>query len=168
MERRRLAFTGREMAAMTTTSERVEVIRMRKLKVHRRGYVRRTPSGKVIRVKPTVYYMKDRGAPGRGPRVIPPLKEGALGGPGFFEKSHAEQERIVFERARKVGERRVIGELRALQVFFKRTKPEYAKRALELSRRVAGSFRGTEEVPFPEGFSKSTRTSSSRHASRSL
>jgi len=88
MERRRLAFTGREMAAMTTTSERVEVIRMRKLKVHQRGYVR--------------------------------------------------------------------------------TKPEYAKRALELSRKVAGSFRGTEEVPFPEGFSKSTRTSSSRHASRSL
>jgi hypothetical protein len=150
---------------------------MRKLKVYRRGYVRRTPSGKVVRVKPTVFYIKDRGGPGRGPKVIPPLREGALGGPGFFEKSPAEQERIVFERARKVGERKVVGELRALQVFFKRTNPSYARRALELSRTVAGSFKGKQQVKFPEGFSPSTRKrlatsssprASSRHSSRSL
>jgi hypothetical protein len=130
---------------------------MRKRKVYRRGYVRRTASGKVVRVRPSVFYIEDRGAPGRGQRVIPPLKEGALGGPGFFQKSPAEQERIVFERAKKVGERKVIGELRALQVFFKRTKPENARRALELSRKVAGSFRGRQQVKFPEGFSTSTR-----------
>jgi hypothetical protein len=151
---------------------------MRKLKVYRRGYVRRTASGKVVRVKPTVFFIKDRGAPGRGPRVIPPLNEGALGGPGFFQKTPAEQERIAFERAKKFGERKVVGELRALQVFFKRTHPEYARRALELSRKVAGSFRGKQQVKFPEGFSKPTRArtttsssrqaSSRRHASRSV
>ncbi len=137
---------------------------VQQLVIHRKGYRRRAYTinrgGKVIRVKetwirPTTYTVPDRGKPGRGPKVIPPLRKGALGGPGFFDLPLEEQKKIVFERARKVGEKKVIGELRALQVFFKRTQPEKAKRAKELSELVAGSFQGKKYVGYPQGFSKS-------------
>lgn len=85
---------------------------------------------------------------------MPPLEEGALGGPGFFRRPGDEQERIVFARAKKLGEKKVVGELRALQVFFKRTDPRKSRRALELSKKVAGSFRDRQQVEYPEGFSK--------------
>jgi hypothetical protein len=75
-----------------------------------------------------------------------------LGGPGFFERSEDEQERIVFERAKDMGERKAVGELRALQVFFKTSDPQKSRRALELSKKVAGSFKGKQEVDYPEGF----------------
>jgi hypothetical protein len=134
------------------------------LVVHRRGYRRKgytiNRGGKVIKiketwVKPSTYTIPDRGKPGRGQKVIPPLRKGALGGSGFFDLSKKEQEKIVFERARKVGEKKVIGELRALQVFFKRTQPKKAQRAKELSKLVAGSFKGKQYVGYPQGFSKS-------------
>jgi hypothetical protein len=41
-----------------------------------------------------------------------------------------------------------------LQVFFKTTDPQKSKRALELSKKVAGSFKDRQEVGYPEGFSK--------------
>jgi hypothetical protein len=63
----------------------------------------------------------------------------------------------VFSRAKKIGERRAVGELRSLQVFFKRTAPNKSRRALELSRKVAGSFKGTKKVTYPKGFRKSQR-----------
>lgn len=53
-----------------------------------------------------------------------------------------------------MGQKKVVGELRALQVFFKTTDPDKSRRALELSKKVAGSFRGKEEVEYPEGFRK--------------
>jgi hypothetical protein len=53
-----------------------------------------------------------------------------------------------------VGERKVVGELRALQVFFKTTDPQKSGRALELSKKVAGSFKDRQQVGYPEGFSK--------------
>ena len=106
------------------------------------------------RVKPSTLKVRDRGKTGRGPKVVPPLEEGALGGPGFFDRSEDQQEQIVFDRAKEAGERKVIGELRALQVFFKTTDPQKSRRALELSKKVAGSFKGTQEVNYPQGFSK--------------
>jgi hypothetical protein len=72
----------------------------------------------------------------------------------FFGRSNDEQEQIVFSRAKEMGERKVVGELRALQVFFKRTDPQKSRRALELSKKVAGSFRGRQEVSYPEGLGK--------------
>ena len=110
------------------------------------------------RVKPSTFTVRDRGKPGRGPKVVPPLEKGALGGSGFFSRPDSEQERIVFDRARMVGEKKVIGELRALQVFFKRTDPQNSYRALELSKKVAGSFKDKEEVGYPKGFRKDQRT----------
>jgi hypothetical protein len=131
--------------------------------VRRKGYKRKgytaTRNGKKVkvgpaRVKPSTFKIRDRGKAGKGPKVVPPLEKGALGGPGFFARSESEQERIVFERAKVMGEKKVVGELRALQVFFKRTDPEKSRQALELSKKVAGSFRGNKEVEYPEGFRK--------------
>src|SRR5215216_7870322 len=133
---------------------------MAKLTIRRKGHTREAftakRGGKKVKVakgqvKGSTFKIGDRGKPGRGPKVVPPLEEGALGGPGFFDRSEAEQERIAFERARDVGEKKAVGELRALQVFFKKTDPEKSRRALELSKKVAGSFKGKEEVEYPEG-----------------
>jgi hypothetical protein len=133
------------------------------ISVRRKGYKRKgyttTRRGKKVKispakVKPSTFKTRDRGKAGRGPKVVPPLEKGALGGPGFFDRPEAEQEGIVFERARQMGERKVVGELRALQVFFKTTDPKKSRRALRLSKKVAGSFRGKEEVKYPEGFRK--------------
>jgi hypothetical protein len=59
----------------------------------------------------------------------------------------------VFNRAKEAGERKVVGELRALQVFFKTTDPQKSKHALDLSKRVAGSFKDRQQVGYPKGFS---------------
>jgi|SRR5918993_5490435 hypothetical protein len=130
-------------------------ITVRRKGYKRKGYTAKRRGRKVrvsaARVKPSTFSIRDRGKAGRGPKVVPPLKEGALGGPGFFERSENEQEQIVFERAKEIGERKVVGELRALQVFFKKTDPQKSRRALELSKKVAGSFKGKEQVEYPEG-----------------
>ena len=136
---------------------------MAKLTIRRKGHARKAfttkRGGKKVkvakaRVKPSVFKTSDRGKQGRGPKVVPPLEEGALGGQGFFDRSNDEQDQIVFNRAKEMGEKKVVGELRALQVFFKRTDPQKSRRALELSKKVAGSFRGIQKVGYPEGFSK--------------
>jgi hypothetical protein len=142
------------------------MVDMAKLTIHRRGHIRKSPPKKKrdskegqkvkvakTRVKPSTFKITDRGKPGRGPKVVPPLEEGALGGSGFFDRSNDEQEQIVFNRAKEAGERKVVGELRALQVFFKTTDPQKSKRALELSKRVAGSFKDRQQVGYPKGFS---------------
>src|SRR5919108_4754892 len=136
----------------------------KKITVRRKGYRRRAYTAKrgggkkvkvaKARVKPSTFKISDRGKPGRGPKVVPPLEEGALGGPGFFNRSNEEQEQIVFNRTKEMGERKVVGELRALQVFFKTTDPQKSRRALELSKKVAGSFKDRQEVGYPEGFGK--------------
>lgn len=133
---------------------------MAKLTIRRKGHTRKAfttkRGGKKVkvskaRIKPSTFKITDRGKPGRGRRVVPPLEEGALGGPGFFDRSNDEQEQIVFNRAKEMGERKVVGELRALQVFFKTTDPQKSRRALELSKKVAGSFKDRQEVGYPEG-----------------
>jgi len=106
------------------------------------------------RVKPSTFKIRDRGKPGMGPKVVPPLEKGAFGGQGFFNRPRDEQKQIVFKRAEKNGERKVVGELRALQVFFKTTDPKKSRRALELSKQVAGSFKDKEKVRYPKGLSK--------------
>ena len=134
---------------------------MSKLIVRRKGYARKAYTarrgGKKVRVskatiKPSTFRISDRGKPGRGPKVVPPLEKGAFGGPGFFKRPTDEQKEIVFRRAKKLGERKVVGELRALQVFLKTTDPRKSRRALQLSKQVAGSFKGRQKVGYPGGF----------------
>jgi hypothetical protein len=93
---------------------------MAKLTVRRKGYRRKAYTarrgGKKVRVgssrvKPSTFQTSDRGKPGRGPKVVPPLEKGALGGPGFFNRPRDEQKQIVFRRAKKMGEKRVVGGL---------------------------------------------------------
>ncbi len=135
---------------------------MAKLTIRRKRHTRKAFAAKrggkkvkvAVRVKPSTFKISDRGKPGRGPKVVPPLKEGALGGPGFFNRTNDEQEQIVFNRAKEIGERKVVGELRALQVFFKKADPQKSRRALKLSKKVAGSFKDRQEVDYPEGFRK--------------
>jgi hypothetical protein len=136
---------------------------MAKLTIHRKGYTRKAYTARrgdkkvrvgKSRVRPSTFKIRDRGKRGRGPKVVPPLERGVLGGPGFFDRPSEQQEKITFRRAKKLGERKVVGELRALQVFFKTTDPQKSRRALQLSKKVAGSFRGKHEVPYPQGFSK--------------
>lgn len=138
-------------------------IGMAKLTIRRKAYTRKAYTarrgGKKVKVgksqvRPSTFKTTDRGKKGRGPKVVPPLKEGALGGPGFFGRPNKEQEKIVFNRAKKLGEKKVVGELRALQVFFKTTDPQKSKRALELSKKIAGSFKDKQQVRYPEGFRK--------------
>jgi hypothetical protein len=67
---------------------------MAKLTIRRKGHTRKAftakrAGGKKVkvakaRVKPSTFKISDRGKPGRGPKVVPPLEEGALGGPGFL------------------------------------------------------------------------------------
>ncbi len=136
---------------------------MSRLVVHRKGHARKAYTarrgGKKVRVgrtvvRPSRFKISDRGKKGRGPKVVPPLTRGALGGPGFFDRPREEQEGIVFARAKKLGERKVVGELRALQVFFKNTDPQKSRHALELSKKVAGSFKGRHRVGYPKGLRK--------------
>lgn len=136
---------------------------MSKLVVRRKGHARKAYTarrgGKTVhvgatRVGPSRFKISDRGKKGRGPRIVPPLERGALGGPGFFRRPASDQERIVFARAKRLGERRVVGELRALQVFFKNTDPQKSRRALALSKKVAGSFKGRHKVDYPRGLRK--------------
>lgn len=136
---------------------------MSKLVIRRKGHARKVYTvrrgGKTVRVGatrvgPSTFKISDRGKSGRGPKIVPPLERGALGGPGFFSKPASEQERIVFARAKRLGERRVVGELRALQVFFKNTDPQKSRRALGLSKKVAGSFKGRQKVGYPRGLRK--------------
>lgn len=136
---------------------------MSSIVVRRKGYTRKAYTAKrggktyrvgQARVKPSKFTIKDRGRKGRGRKVIPPLERGALGGAGFFDRPKESQERIVANRAKRFGERKVMGELRALQVFFKKTDPQKSKRALELSKKVAGSFKGKEYVGYPHGYGR--------------
>jgi len=136
---------------------------MTKLTVHRKGYKRKSfttrRGGKKVRVskatiKPSTFRINDRGKPGRGSKVVPQLAIGALGGSGFFKRPALEQKRIVFNRAKMMGEKKVVGELRALQVFFKTTSPQKSRRALLLSKQVAGTFKGKENIGYPRGFSR--------------
>jgi hypothetical protein len=134
---------------------------MSKVTIRRKEYTRKAFTanrrGKKVRVssakvRPSTFTIRDRGKPGRGPKLVPSPAGGALGGPGFFNRPHDEQKEIVFRRAKRMGERKVVGELRALQVFFKTIDPRKSRRALQLSKQVAGSFKRKETVGFPGGF----------------
>ena len=123
----------------------------RKLTITRKGYRRKgftlIRGGKRVHIPPAIvsgsrFQVLDRGAKGRGPKVVPPLDKGSLGGPGFFHKPTTERRALLKRLARTQGEKKVVGKLRAIQVFNKRTHPELAKKALADSKFIASSFEG--------------------------
>lgn len=120
----------------------------RMIRVDRKAYTTK----KGVKVPRTVYKIKDRGAPGRGPKVIPtPLKEGTLGGKGFFKKSATARRRIAAEVAKRKGEKVVQGKLQAVATFTKRTNPAVARKAAADRKWIAARFQGKKRVPYPQG-----------------
>ena len=132
---------------------------MGKLLVRRRGFRVRLTSylrkGKKIRrrgfrVKSSSFSIFDRGSPGRGPRLIPILKKGTLG--VDFSKPTKVRRRVIANLCRRIGERKVMGKLRAVQVLTKRTNPVISAKARSDARWVAGSFIGRKMVGYGSGF----------------
>lgn len=123
---------------------------VRFLRVKRKGFTRKDGT----RIAPTRFNIRDRGAPGRGPRVIPPLREGTLGGPGFFSKTQDVRRRREVMLAKRIGERKVQGKLQAIATFNKRTNPAVSRKAASDRRFIASSFVGKKRVKTGTGLSR--------------
>jgi hypothetical protein len=74
------------------------------------------------------------------------LRTTGLGGKGFFDKPARERHAVEKRLAREQGEKKVIGKLRAVQVFNKRVHPGLSRKALADSKFIASSFEGKKEV----------------------
>jgi len=126
---------------------------------HRKGYVRKDgvrvkpTKVKASKVSPTTYEMVDRGARGRGKKIIPTLKRGTLG--VDFSKPAKERRKQEIKLAKKIGEKKVVSKLIALEVLNKRVNPSLAKKAKADAHFIAGSFKGKKQVEYPKGFCRS-------------
>lgn len=78
-----------------------------------------------VKVPPTC--IKDRGAPGKGPKVIPTLKEGAMMGYSTNETQKVRR-RILNSLVKKESYSTVIKRLNAIRVLMRRTEPERSKK----------------------------------------
>src|SRR5271157_4213964 len=101
---------------------------MGKLRIHRRAHPRRSymkRSGTHVvstHVRATEFDITDRGAPGRGPKLIKITKPGALKELGYSASDNASQRRAALRKAvLRYGERSVQGMLQAQANFRKRT-----------------------------------------------
>jgi hypothetical protein len=119
-------------------------------------------SGKIVRVSAArvrahTKKVKDVGLPGRTPpsrKFIPPLKPGALG-VSFDETARARRRKLV-AKAKKLGEKVIVGRLRAIHVLTKNTNPSVSRKAKADAHYVAGTFVGKRKVPHGQGFRRST------------
>lgn len=137
---------------------------MAKLTVHVGPYQRKAftaaRSGKIVRVRAATVRahtrkVTDVGRPGRTPpsrRFIPPLKPGALG--ISFDKMPEARRKKLAAKAQRIGEKAVVGRLRAIQVLTKNTNPSVSRKAKADARYIAGIFVGKRKVPYGEGFRK--------------
>lgn len=93
--------------------------------IRRKGYsyVR---DGKRVRVPSTC--IKDRGKPGKGPKVIPPLKKGALEKFGYHtDESADKRHKALAKSVKKVGYAETIRRLNAVRVLNKNTNPSLSR-----------------------------------------
>jgi hypothetical protein len=110
---------------------------VRYLVVHRKGYRRKDGTW----VRPTTFKIRDRGAPGRGRKVIKIRHPGRLRELGYSVDKPAHVRRRALRKAvRKYGERSVIGMLHAQAVFRKRT--DSARKVFEADRTWVAKFYG--------------------------
>jgi len=84
-------------------------------------------------------------------------RKGTLGGPGFFARPAKMRRRMLIKLAKKVGEKRVVGKLRAVQVFMKNRNPPLSEKARLDARFVASSFIGKKRVKTGTGLSRRKR-----------
>lgn len=123
---------------------------VKKIIVHRKGFTFKKGRAKGKRVKPSTFKIKDRGAPGRAKKVIPPLKKGGLG--ITFKMPERKAKSILVKKTKSVGEKKIVSRLIALEVLTKRTNPKVSKKAKKYAHWVAGSFKGKKKVNYPKGF----------------
>jgi len=126
---------------------------VRRLRVHRKGYHRRGYTRKDgVRVKacyvpPTTYYIKDRGAPGRGRKVLPELREDKMTiearkagllkkGQKIGDLSTKKIVKLAKYLRKKYGQRRAWGMFHA-QIVFRKRMPDGFKRKMKIGRDVA-------------------------------
>lgn len=99
----------------------------KKLKVRRKGYWRKAYTrSDGVRVKrtwvpATTFMVADRGKPGRGPKTIKIRSEGALGGPGYAEKSARARHAELRKSVRRDGYARTARRIAAIRGLGKRT-----------------------------------------------
>ena len=92
--------------------------------IRRRSYVRRTTSGRRVRVAAS--RIPDRGLPGRGPQILPLPERGALGRWGYHNIKRLTEEKrhqILRQAIREHGYRKTIGHLTLLANYTHRTDP---------------------------------------------
>lgn len=123
------------------------MLTVRKKAFRRKAFTRKDG----VRVKATnipasTFKIKDRGRPGRGSKVLPKLKKGTLGGPGFFKKSAKGRHIIESRAAKRKGEKVVQGKLQAISTLNKRTNPDVSRKAAADRRWVAMNFDGRERL----------------------
>ena len=111
----------------------------KKLTVRRKAYTRKSFTAKrgrkKYRVKRTKvpaarFKIKDIGAPGRGKKRVPPLKEGILKKLGYsIKKTAIARRRALTKDVKKRGYKRTKGSVWALVQFFKRTHKSFSAKA---------------------------------------
>jgi len=134
----------------------------RKLRIERKGYHRRAYTRKdgvqvkATDVPSTSFTIKDRGALGRGKKVIK-VKKGLLGKVGYSTSASAEsRHRALSEAVEKYGHSRVWRMLHAQTIFRKRL-PDHAKSAFQADRDwVKETYGGPK--PTREAIRKALRT----------
>ena len=84
-------------------------------------------------------------------------RKGSLGGRGFFARPAKMRRRMLVKLAKKIGEKRVVGKLRAIQVFSKNRNPSLSEKARLDARFVASSFIGKKRVRTGKGLSRRKR-----------
>lgn len=93
----------------------------------RKGYsAKRKSTGRKYRV--SAKCVKDRGNPGKGPKVIPPLKKGALEKFGYHTAESAEKRhQALVKSVKKVGYAETIRRLNAVRVLNRNTNPSLSR-----------------------------------------
>jgi len=95
------------------------------IKVTRRG---------TARAKGTTYCATDRGKPGRGPKKIPTPRPGALGGPGYTQKSERTRHGLLRTHNKKYGYASTISALQSRINLGKRTMSPAALRVFRADK----------------------------------
>ena len=113
----------------------------KKIRVRRKGYWRkaytRSDGARVKKtwVPPTTFEIKDRGRPGRGPKTIKIKSEGALGGPGYAEKSAVKRHAALRRSVKRDGYARTARRLAAIRGLGKRTMSQHDRQIFERDQR---------------------------------
>lgn len=92
----------------------------------RRGYEKKTKTGKTICIEPAL--IKDRGLPGKGPKLIPELKKGMLTSYGYSANDSAQKRhQSIKESAKHNDPLAIFRGLLAVSTLNKNTSPGSSK-----------------------------------------